>query len=141
MPLHGSRAMANSSTVVAFKRPKRQPLAGADRLAASHVIHTVGRALAARPKQHPTIRTLFMQFLSVARGLNLFPPLHPIRRTTDLFSESEMQNMLDGLDRLIEIARPCRDTTRAVAAAKKLRRSLECEYWNKVRARESSQDR
>jgi hypothetical protein len=85
--------------------------------------------------EHPAIKSMFMQFLSVARGLKLFPPLFPIRPTTAPFSDLEMQNMLEGLDRLIEIARPCRDTARAVAAAKKLRDSLRREYWSDVRVR------
>jgi hypothetical protein len=127
------------TTVVAFKRPQRRALTGADRLAASHVIFTIARTLNARCRgmtaTHPTIKSMWAQLRSIAYGLKLFPAFHlyPTQRTMAPFSDMEMQNMLDGLNRLIEIIRPCHGTARAVTAAKRLRDMLLRENWRYAR--------
>jgi hypothetical protein len=125
------------SNVVPFKRPTRRALTGADRLAASHVIFTVARTLNARSRgitaTHPTIKSLWAELRSIAYGLKLFPAFHlyPTQRNMAPFSDLEMRDMIDGLDRLIDIARRCHGTARAVAAAKKLRFMLEQENWRR----------
>jgi len=118
------------SVVLPFKRPPRRPLAGADRRCCHNVLLLIGRTLAARPLINPTIHALGTQARSIAVALKINPYFYPYQRTKALFSDLEMQNMLDGLDRLIDIVQRCHGNgSRAVTAAKKLRSMLEREYW------------